>query len=50
METVSATKNDDKAELTLDIADLSYQLLVLMQAKDVSLSDLCTELVRRHNK
>lgn len=50
VETVIASKNDDKAELTHEISDLIYHLLVLMQAKDVSLSDLCTELVRRHNK
>ena len=50
VETVIASKNDDKAELTHEISDLIYHLLVLMEAKGVSLSDLCTELERRHNK
>ena len=50
VETVIASKNDDKAELTHEISDLMYHLLVLMEEKGVSLSDLCTELERRHNK
>ena len=50
VETVIASKNDDKAELTHELSDLMYHLLVLMREKEVSLSDLCTELVRRHNK
>lgn len=50
VEVVIASKNEDKAELTHEISDLIYHLLVLMEEKGVSLSDLATELVRRHNK
>ncbi len=50
VETVIAAKNEDKAELVHELSDLAYHLLVLMEEKGVSLSDLCTELVRRHNK
>lgn len=48
VEVVIASKNDDKAELTREIADLTYHLLVLMEQKGVSLADVCTELKRRH--
>ena len=48
VEVVIASKNDDKADLTREIADLTYHLLVLMEEKDVTLADVCTELKRRH--
>lgn len=48
VEVVIASKNDDKADLTREIADLTYHLLVLMEQKGVSLGDVCTELKRRH--
>lgn len=48
VEVVIASKNDDKTELTREIADLTYHLLVLMEQKGVSLADVCTELKRRH--
>ena len=48
VEVVIASKNDDKADLTREIADLTYHLLVLMEEKGVSLADVCTELKRRH--
>ena len=48
VEVVIASKNDDKAELTHEIADLTYHLLVLMEEKGVTVSDVCTELKRRH--
>ena len=50
VETVIAAKNDDKTELTHEISDLVYHLLVLMEEKGVTLADLCTELEHRHNK
>mgnify|MGYP002802035573 FL=1 len=50
VETVIAAKNDDKTELTHEISDLTYHLLVLMEEKGVTLADLCTELEHRHNK
>ena len=48
VEVVIASKNDDKVDLTREIADLTYHLLVLMEQKGVSLGDVCTELKRRH--
>ena len=48
VEVVIASKNDDKADLTREIADLTYHLLVLMEEKGVTLGDVCTELKRRH--
>ena len=50
VEVVIASKNDDKGELTHELSDLIYHLLVLMQAKGVSIEDVCTELKRRHHK
>ena len=48
VEVVIASKNDDKDDLTREIADLTYHLLVLMEEKGVSLADVCTELKKRH--
>ncbi len=48
VEVVIASKNDNKAELTHEISDLIYHLLVLMEQKGVTLADLCTELQKRH--
>ena len=48
VEVVIASKNDDKTDLTREIADLTYHLLVLMEEKGVTLADVCTELKRRH--
>ena len=48
VEVVIASKNDDKEDLTREIADLTYHLLVLMEEKGVSLADVCTELKKRH--
>ena len=48
VEVVIASKNEDKEDLTREIADLAYHLLVLMEQKGVSLADVCTELKRRH--
>ena len=50
VEVVIASKNDDKGELTHELSDLIYHLLVLMQAKGVSIEDVCTERKRRHHK
>ena len=48
VEVVIASKNDDKEDLTREVADLTYHLLVLMEEKGVSLADVCTELKKRH--
>jgi len=43
-EVIIAAKNPDNGELIYEISDLIYHLLVLMVAKDVSLSDVFAEL------
>jgi len=49
VETVIASKNESKEELVGECADLLYHTLVLLREKRVSLSDVCTELKKRHN-
>lgn len=49
VEMVIASKNDGKEELVGECADLMYHTLVLLREKGVSLSDVCTELKKRHN-
>ena len=49
VETVIASKNENKEELIGETADLLYHLLVLLREKEVSLSDVCTELKKRHS-
>ncbi|MEL1251215.1 phosphoribosyl-ATP diphosphatase [Aurantiacibacter gilvus] len=46
-ETVIAALGGDKAELTGEAADLLFHLLVLLNAKGVSLADVIAELDRR---
>ena len=49
VEMVIASKNEDKEELIGECADLFYHTLVLLREKGVSLSDVCTELNKRHS-
>ena len=49
VETVIASKNENKEELVGEAADLLYHLLVLLREKNVSLADVCTELKARHS-
>lgn len=49
VEAVIASKNDDREEFVGEVADLFYHTLVLLRAKGVSLSDVCTELKNRHS-
>lgn len=47
-EVIISSKNPVKEELIWEISDLIYHLLVLMEAKDVTTSELKAELVKRH--
>jgi len=47
VETVIAAMGDDRAALTAEAADLMFHLLVLLDAKGVTLADVETELARR---
>lgn len=49
VEMVIASKNEDKEELIGECADLLYHTLVLLRERGVSLSDVCTELNKRHS-
>ena len=49
-EVIIAAKNDDKVELTNEVADLLYHLIVTLQYKDISLQDVYTVLEERHKK
>ena len=46
-ETIIAAKNSGQAELTSEMSDLLYHLLVLMVEKELSLSVLAEELDKR---
>ena len=46
-ETIIAAKNDDRARLTSEVADLVYHLLVLLVARGVSLDEVREELAKR---
>ena len=43
-EVIIGAKNEDKAELTSELADLTYHSLVLMEIADVSVEDVKNEL------
>lgn len=49
-ETIIAAKNSGQAELTAEISDLLYHLLVLMVARDVSPAAIAEELGKRVGK
>ncbi|MDQ0196650.1 bifunctional phosphoribosyl-AMP cyclohydrolase/phosphoribosyl-ATP diphosphatase HisIE [Paenibacillus wynnii] len=49
-ETIIAAKNKDNAELRLEISDLLYHLLVLLQERKLPLDDIMTELSARHER
>lgn len=47
-EVIIGAKNENKEELTWELADLIYHSLVLMEMTDVTITDLKDELVKRH--
>jgi phosphoribosyl-ATP pyrophosphohydrolase/phosphoribosyl-AMP cyclohydrolase len=49
-ETIIAAKNDGTKELSAEITDLLYHLLVLMAEREVSLRDILAELSQRAGK
>ena len=46
-EVIIGAKNEDKQELTSELADLMYHSLVLMEIAEVSVSDVKNELLKR---
>lgn len=49
-EVIIGAKNEDKQELTSELADLMYHSLVLMEIAEVSVSDVKNELLKRRTK
>ncbi|MFB5269657.1 bifunctional phosphoribosyl-AMP cyclohydrolase/phosphoribosyl-ATP diphosphatase HisIE [Paenibacillus enshidis] len=49
-ETLIAAKNKDNDELRLEVSDLIYHLLVLLQERKLPLDDIMAELNRRHER
>ncbi|MDP4099482.1 bifunctional phosphoribosyl-AMP cyclohydrolase/phosphoribosyl-ATP diphosphatase HisIE [Paenibacillus sp. P96] len=49
-ETIIAAKNKDNDELRLEVSDLIYHLLVLLQERKLPLDDIMAELSRRHER
>ena len=49
-EVIIGAKNEDKQELTSELADLVYHSLVLMEIADVSVEDVKQELLKRSSK
>ncbi len=49
-ETIIAAKNDDNDQLTLEISDLLYHLIVLMNERNLPFEDILTELDLRSKK
>ena len=47
-EVIIGAKNNDNEELVYELADLTYHSLVLMIEKGLRLSDVATELAKRH--
>ena len=48
VEFVIASKNDEKQGVINEAADLLYHTMVLLNAKDVSISEVCAELCKRN--
>lgn len=48
VELVIASKNDEKAGVINEAADLLYHVMVLLNAKDVKISEVCAELCKRN--
>lgn len=49
-ETIIAAKNKDNAELRLEVSDLIYHLLVLLQERKLPLDEIMSELSARHER
>lgn len=49
-ETIIAAKNKNKEEITYEVSDLFYHVLVLMYEQGVTLNDISQELNKRFKK
>lgn len=49
-EVIIASKNNNKKEIVMEISDLIYHTLVLMQDRDISLNEIFSELMEREGR
>jgi phosphoribosyl-AMP cyclohydrolase / phosphoribosyl-ATP pyrophosphohydrolase len=50
VETMIAAKNNDREEIINEVSDLIYHLFVLLEEKEIKLSDISANLEKRHKK
>jgi len=50
IETIIAAKNNDREEIINEVSDLIYHLLVLLEEKEIKLSEISENLEKRHKK
>ena len=50
VEVIIAAKNNDREEIINEVSDLIYHLLVLLEEKEIKLSDISANLEKRHEK
>ena len=50
VEAIVEAVRGDRARLTAEAADVLYHLLVMLAARDITLSDVCAELDRREGQ
>ncbi len=50
VEVIIAAKNNDRKEIINEVSDLIYHLLVLLEEKEIKLSDISANLEKRHEK
>jgi phosphoribosyl-AMP cyclohydrolase / phosphoribosyl-ATP pyrophosphohydrolase len=50
VETMIAAKNNDREEIINEVSDLIYHLLVLLEEKEIKLSEISENLEKRHKK
>jgi phosphoribosyl-ATP pyrophosphohydrolase/phosphoribosyl-AMP cyclohydrolase len=48
VELVIAAKNEEKVGVINEAADLLYHMMVLLNVKDVKISEVCAELCKRN--
>ena len=48
VELVIAAKNDEKVGVVNEAADLLYHLMMLLNVKEVKISEVCAELCKRN--
>lgn len=50
VETILATKSDDREQIIYESSDLIFHLLVMLAASDITLEDIAGELKQRREK